>query len=317
MRVYSFICSTSGNQQPKVQTVHATVSPVKRINVGDSKAEAKEGRRPMSPMRARLMNVMSQVEKATESVQKVIENSNIGGVRYQSPMQSNRAGAAATIDADSKNGSSDAATCKDTVGSSASGSGGSKAEVVTYDASYSVSQGQPSSTAATTVDSGGGSSSEFISDLNAAGNVSDDDDLDGTLEYTLQSWLSTQKRGVTVRNKHGNGSSRLAGDGSGRGVAADEKYAESNRQSGMDTPTMVDMLGKQGNDYLEESEYDLTVNGGHFESFEPYDEDGEGDGHNLQDVEVVGLQCMLAKALMGDDDLPVAHASDDDDKQFR
>lgn len=236
-----------------------------------------------SPLKARLMDVMSQVEQATESVQKAINETR-----------------------DARSGNSPTRR-----GGGGGGAGG-------IDAEYDDDKGQESKTGGAATQSrktANGGAFDFTA---TAKTVQDDDDLnvdansdeeDGELEYTLESWLTMQKRGVTLRSRSGRpagadlrGEGASAKDTSAAAVVDEDISVLGAVSSGYDTPTMVELLGR--GDYADENEYDLTVNGGHVEEFEDYvpGETEEEDGDINDDVEVVDLQCMLAKALMGDDD---------------
>lgn len=112
--------------------------------------------------------------------------------------------------------------------------------------------------------------------------IESDDDL----QDTLQSWLDKQRVGVTVRRGHHHHGAAAVPVAS---AAVVEEVQEEEGLTGYDTANF------RNADEVEE---------------EPLLSTGAGRGVYLgNDVEVVGMQCMLAKALMGEGD-------SDDDSDF-
>ena len=136
-------------------------------------------------------------------------------------------------------------------------------------------------------------------------NAESDDDL----EYTLDNWLTQQKRGVTQRKKNGvahaavNLDDDLAIEDSMEGYSTVQKY---DRMYESQAKELGDEVLDEGNDFymsetfLENSKEDegRDVRGG--QGVAQADGDVVRGKYMGNDVEVVGLQCMLAQALMGD-----------------
>lgn len=157
---------------------------------------------------------------------------------------------------------------------------------------------------------------------------------DDDLQSTIETWLSKQKRGVTARRK------KWQQPSSDRFSLMDGRIINSISNSNMDpsegtVPTAAEHehIAEELLDFPAAAAVNATAAAREVEEEDfdndPFDEDfGDGDGDGEvedevagataratvdhgrggrgvymgNDVEVVGLQCMLAKALMGDDD---------------
>jgi hypothetical protein len=146
-----------------------------------------------------------------------------------------------------------------------------------------------------------------------------EDDRDDDLEDTLAVWLLQQKRSVTVRKKP-TGRGRASDEDAGvqqSNISEKQKFKNNNSDEDVvqddakiamyrtaDGPSRKE--GRKLNNEFEDG-FDSAVE----EEFtSPYHEDEDFDNRPLRgkymmggdDVEVVGMQCMLAEALMGGDD---------------
>jgi hypothetical protein len=359
------------------------VSPVKKLHPEDSEGaspgtgsgagagtgvgggEAKM--RSASPMQVRLMQVMSSVEQASESVLKVMAEQRGRG-----------AGVGAGAGASGTAGASVAADSKDSAASSSGdtkGAGESSAERVgaVGGGSSTPSRSKPNTRGHANPSSAAGAGKYALDikevqmlpnhPLGGAGaggsrvpSIDEDDDL----EYTLDNWLTQQKRGVTLRRKNGPhaGTGSGAGAGAGAGIAGEDVPIEDEALNGYDTilhnhPSNGAGAGGEGRSQakggadegeVQDEGFDFYVSGTYrADSGEGYDDrdsndrddsispvygSGRGDSTEEEnagpktgagrsggkkqdvvrgkymgnDVEVVGLQCMLAQALMGEGD---------------
>ncbi len=120
---------------------------------------------------------------------------------------------------------------------------------------------------------------------------------DDDLEATLDNWLENQMRNnVTMRH-------RRPGQGAAIVSLVDDEADIVNEEDGMSlystVTKSVSRYNVPANDYAadEFDDYGDDMNGESFDVNKPLRGQVMGD-----DVEVVGMQCMLAKALMGDDE---------------
>lgn len=256
---------------------HSVVSPVKRYSEVPEAAKAVDGR--ISPLKARLMEVMNQVEIAKESVSNAVRSHNNSRV------------------AESKE------ETKSDVDSKDNGSGKSRNST---NNNISVAEMQRRAAEIREVQ-------DLDRHQQANGGEEEDD-----LEETLKQWIEQQRRGVTVRNKRGGGN--VAGGHQMQVQHIPDAKAEDNlieevvnEEDGME---MYSTANKQRDhhqayDFDEyEVEEELPAFGGNaFEDEvsdvreQTFDKNRPLKGNMMgDDVEVVGMQCMLAQALLGDDE---------------
>lgn len=266
LTVCIFICLDA-----KVSVQHSVVSPVKKINPSDGAAfRAADA----SPMQVRLMEVMNQVDLANESVQKAVASNAVeGGGEFPFRVRIPTAGAGAEQNR-SRAGSESA---------------------------------QPTSASqANTPSRSKVGGSQYDSDAKGT-TIAEEDDL----EYTLDNWLTQQKRGVTQRRKHGHA---LEDDEAG---LVDDAPVEDAANGGYTTlqkyERMNDSQAKGAAEEVQDDNLDFYTSAYHGEGKDQELDQSEtvdmSSGNNVvrgkymgNDVEVVGLQCMLAQALMGDGD---------------
>lgn len=268
---------------------HGVVSPVKKVNPTDGAFRAADA----SPMQVRLMEVMNQVELANESVQKAVagpsaavENSGDHPFRVRNPS----VGGAGAEQNRSRAGSESAQT-------------------------VSASQANTPSRKA-----GGSQYNQYASDAkdvqrldNHIPLIAEEDDL----EYTLDNWLTQQKRGVTQRRKHGHGG--LLGAEDEAGLADDTPIEDA--ADGYNTLQKYERMYESqakgdapSEEVQDDNNLDFYTSGTYVGDSKDQDLNQRetvdmSNGNNVvrgkymgNDVEVVGLQCMLAQALMGDGD---------------
>lgn len=287
----------------KVIVQHSVVSPVKKINPNDGAVRAADA----SPMQIRLMEVMSQVEIANDSVLKAV--SGIGASTTESADES-----AFRV----KNPSAGAA-------SSASQQYRSRAN----SESTPTTSASQASTPSRKVGGGGAVSSsqqqQYAKDVQRLDGhiplIAEEEEDD--LEYTLDNWLTQQKRGVTQRKKHGHGGLLSADDGGNDDDAAlivvvDAGIIEDSAD-GYRTQKKYDRMydsqakGNSAFEEVQDENIDFYTSDTYVVDSKDHDVDQEetvtmSNGNVVRgkymgnDVEVVGLQCMLAQALMGDND---------------
>lgn len=238
-------------------------------------SSSSSSKRNASPMRAKVQDVMNSVEAARESVQKVVSESRLNRDRR---------------DSDASRDASPGPSQVRSNNSRQGGMNGPKAE-------------------------------------NVDGKLVPIEELTVELEDTLTNWLEKQKRAVTVRKKP----VKPAGVPlPSSGYPRDSKSLDDFKDDFVyqPNPSAVDVIGEEEdigvyqtinnnradrknvqqqyddfdneNDSIEE---DLLSPGYQEEVASPYDVNRPLKGKFMgDDVEVVGMQCMLAKALMGDDE---------------
>jgi hypothetical protein len=353
-----------------VAVMKGMVSPVKKLHPEDiegaspgtgSGAGAVGGggeakMRSASPMQVRLMQVMSSVEQASESVLKVMVEQRGRGAGVAADSKDT----AASFNGDAKGAGESSADRAGAVG------GGSS----------TPSRSKPNTRGHASPSSAAGAAGKYAADIKevqmlpnhplggagAGGSRDPSIDEDDDLEYTLDNWLTQQKRGVTLRRKNGphagvgSGAGTGAGAGAGAGIAGEDVPIEDEALNGYDTilhnhPSNGAGAGGEGRSQakggadegeVQDEGFDFYVSGTfRADSREGYDDHdsndrddsvspvyGRGDsteegnagprtgaggrGGKKQDVvrgkymgndvEVVGLQCMLAQALMGEGD---------------
>ena len=330
----------------KMVVQHPVVSPVKRMSAADSKSgydsvtstpttAAGHGgggggirSANASPMHARLMEVMSQVEIANESVQKAVAAAASGAGGEDSNGGRLRSRSVAELKADSQTSTPSRRS------NSGISSSSSQQQLMQQQRVADVKDVQRL-------------------DEHRVPLLEQEDEDD--LEYTLDNWLTQQKRGVTQRRKHheqnGNpdvdaeeqdllvsGDSPPPAEEEGlegyltvknyhhdrmsRGVAGDHRGQQAKHDGGGGAG------GSGADEEVQDDGFDFYTSGAYEAASKETDGNdsdrsndrrsgaariggagaGAGGGANGvvrgkymgNDVEVVGLQCMLAQALMGD-----------------
>lgn len=243
------------------------MSPVKRPNPAEVTGMPRAAN--ASPMQLRLMEVMSQVDAANESVQKAVESGE-SSTRSRSDGPSGRS----RTNSDAKE----------------SGNGGSQAN--TPQRSNLPRRHNPS-----------GAEAREVQRLDAHfPHILEEDEDD--LTSTLDNWLIEQKRGVTTRRKHGH-------------AHDDSEVSTPIEDEGMDGYTTQHRAQSQAKGCADEEVRDEKMDfyiSGHLDDT-MYNNSTTGETASEEstqkivrgkymgnDVEVVGLQYMLAQALMGDAD---------------
>ena len=256
----------------KSSVQYSVVSPIKRPNPEEVTGLPRAAN--ASPMQLRLMEVMSQVDLAQESVHKAITGSE------------SSARARGLSNADGASGRSRTnSECK--------------AEGV-------------SSSQANTPQRGVSSRKETSQPLQAGDgrfpHIAEEEEDEDELTSTLENWLTEQKRGVTTRRKHGH---PLHRDDEAPTPIEEECLDGYTTQSRYDRDSQA--KGSSPNEEVRDEKMDYYISGSLDDTM--YDHETTGEAASEQstqkmvrgkylgnDVEVVGLQCMLAQALMGDGD---------------
>lgn len=252
---------------------HEVVSPVKKQN---PEGVANHRAANASPMQLRLMEVLNQVDSASEFAMKVSAAAP-DSVRMRSNSEAPPSTTPSTSNTPSRK---------------------------SYAGSETPTRKPPSGAQSR-------DAKEVPSTLDRHVEEEDDD-----LEYTLDNWLTQQKRGVTQRKK--NGSAYPAPlDSDLEDVAGVDDGID-----GYSTIKKGSKQAKDSGDEVDEEGMDFYISGTYRERNDSQDDDRadsansneapsskdhNGDGvvrgkYMGNDVEVVGLQCMLAQALMGEGD---------------
>jgi hypothetical protein len=251
------------------------VSPVKRANPEESVPRVANA----SPLhQQRLMEMLDSVECAKESVQKAL------GARSRSNSESQAGPSLPPSGASARKDSFSTPPRKAPIAAAAARHASDIRDVQALDQHVSVIQ----------------------------------EEEDDELGYTLENWLTQQKRGVTQRKKPGYGAHAGA---AGAGDTKDDDALVEDSVDGYSTvpkyARMFDGQAKESADEVYDDRHDFYISGTYADSGKE-DEDrdtADTSGGSAEagvaeeivrgkylgnDVEVVGLQCMLAKALMGE-----------------
>lgn len=244
------------------------MSPTKRLNPSEATGLPRAAN--ASPMQLRLMEVMSQVDAAHESVQKAIESGESSS-RSRGEGQSGRSRTNSDAKEAANGGSQTNTPQRNTAPRRHNTNGADAREVQRLDAHFP----------------------HILEE--------DEDDLTSTLD----NWLVEQKRVVTTRRKHGHAhdesevSTPIEDDG--LDGYSTQRRAESHSQAKgcADEEVRDDKMDFYISGHLDDTMYETTT--GETASEESTQKIVRGK-YMGNDVEVVGLQCMLAQALMGDED---------------
>ncbi len=244
----------------------SVISPIKRPNPDEVTGLPRAAN--ASPMQLRLMEVMSQVDLAQESVQKAIGS---GESSVRSRNAENASGRSRT-------------------NSDAKGDGVSTSQANTPQRSVSSRKDpQPSQQVA---------ESRFP-------HIAEEEDED-ELTNTLENWLTEQKRVVTTRRKHGHALDRddetpTPIEDDMEGYTTQSRYDRDSQAKGSPDEVRDEKTNYYISGSLDDTMYNDNGTSGEAESEQSTQKMVRGK-YMGNDVEVVGLQCMLAQALMGDGD---------------
>ena len=288
---------------------HEVVSPVKRVTAegsstgsttttsttaGAAVAGVSRTVSNANPMQLRLMEVMNQVEIANESVQRAV----ISNVSASGAGNSAQEGGLRRNDGTRSRSNSDLNSVMGSPAntpSRAAGNTGTNSEANTPSRKINSVRSNMNTDEAKEV--------QALDNHIPLTTVEEDD-----LEYTLDNWLTQQKRGVTQRKKPVYIGAKAELDEIAVVEDGLEGYKTVNRN--------IDSQAKEihNEEIQEEGGMDFYISGSFDQKDDSHNTAGnDHDGHNIQkhhdivrgkymgnDVEVVGLQCMLAQALMGD-----------------